>query len=219
MLFEKYILISLTQQILCSLYVCVRSKDDVQIRGISGGTINDVTTALKIHPTNDTSTVTLVIGSNDCDSPSTTTEILSDFKSVVDEAKRVATDTVVITSILPRMTTKIYQRKADTINSHLAKLSNDLNCIFIDDDSNMRFANGSLDECIFTDKIHLNHSGTERLIQNLQLHGLIRPKGECLKSPSSKSAKIYSASKKNVLPNLTHMTDLRAACTVASPAM
>ena len=99
----------------------VRSQDDVQVRGIRGGTINDVTTALKKHPTNDTSTVTLVIGSNDYDSPSTTTKILSDFKYVVDEAKRVATDNVVISSILPRMTTKIYQQKADTINSHLAK--------------------------------------------------------------------------------------------------
>ena len=138
----------------------VRSQDDVQVRGIRGGTINDVTTALKKHPTNDTSTVTLVIGSNDCDSPSTTTEILSDFKYGVDEAKRVATDTVVISSILPRMTTKIYQEKADTINSHLAKLSNDLNCNFIDNDGNMRFASGSLDESIFADKVHLNRSGT-----------------------------------------------------------
>ena len=75
--------------------------------------------------------------------------------------------------ILPRLTTKIYRQKADTINSHLAKLSNDLNCNFIDNDSNMRFASGSLDESIFAIKVHLNHNGTERLIQNLQLHGLI----------------------------------------------
>ena len=57
----------------------VRSQDDVQVRGIRNGTINDVTTALKKHPTNDTSTVTLVIDSYDCDSLSTITEILSGY--------------------------------------------------------------------------------------------------------------------------------------------
>ena len=56
----------------------VKCQYDVQIRGIRGGTIDmikDGICALEKHPTNDTSTVTLVIGSNDRDSPSPTTEI------------------------------------------------------------------------------------------------------------------------------------------------
>ena len=106
--------------------------------------INDVSTSLKKHPANDTSTLTLVIGSiysNDCDSPSNSTEILSDFKSAVDEADKVATDNVVISRILPRLRTKLYQQKYDTINDHLIKLSNDLNCNFTERNERLTLLN------------------------------------------------------------------------------
>ena len=57
----------------------------------------------------------------------------------------------------------------------------------------MRFANGSIYVSICADKVHLYPSGTERLFQSLQLHSLIRPKGEFSKSPSPKSAKVNLA--------------------------
>lgn len=154
-----------------------RTCDSVQVRGQSGAKIKDVTNILTKHPNNDTKTISLVIGSNDCTPDKAVDSIISDYRELIDEAHRVAKDKVTVASLLPRLTGPSYQKKADQVNSKLKDLCDVRDCSFVNNDSNFRLQNGDIDSSIFSkDKVHLAVNGLDRLVKNLGLQGKVRPK-------------------------------------------
>lgn len=154
-----------------------RKCETIQVRGLSGGKIKDVTKTLKKHPENDTCHVHVVIGSNDCDSEATTESILEDCGELMTEAVRVARDKVSVASVLPRLTGQAYLTRADDVNNQLKDLCTDRHCCFVDNDVNFKLMNGKPDDTIFMpDKVHLTSRGSERLLGNLGLKEKVRVK-------------------------------------------
>lgn len=124
---------------------------------------------LRANPTNSTKTVGILVGSND--SNDSVADIFANFKEIVQEAKRVASETVFINSILPRLKGDNYQSKADEVNEKLTKLCQDEGCRFVNNNNNnFRLLNSDIDDSLLTrDKIHLNERGMARLVENMGL--------------------------------------------------
>jgi len=176
-----------------------RTDDSVQVRGIRGATIVDATNILKKHPDNDTRNMTLVIGSNDCDTNTKPENILDQFSGLINETHRVASDEVNVSSILPRLTGQDYQDKADLVNQGLKELCLVKSCNFVDNNQNFRHMNGEVDESVFTtDNIHLTSAGCMRLIKNLRLQDKIRMRrsyAQVASAPPSQESKKKLGSK------------------------
>ncbi len=100
-----------TNLVLGSSHVSRLQATDASTKVVSqsGGKRCDAKASLvKLAPSSLTS-VTLVTGSNNCDSDQPTYDIILEFCEVINEAKRVA-ESVTISSILPRLTTDDYSK-------------------------------------------------------------------------------------------------------------
>ncbi len=163
-----------------------RTSEDTQVRGQAGACLRDAITTLKKYPANDTRHVSLVIGSNDCDTDVPVDETISDFRELIHEAGRVAHDGVSVSSVLPRLKGDTYQQKADSVNVSLKELCEELHCNYVDNDANFRLRNDAVDDSIFVeDRVHLTTTGLNRLIGNLGLQDKVRVKPSYAKVASS----------------------------------
>ena len=140
---------------------------ELQIRSTGGAT----TSQLKDYPDSKFTNLTVLVGGNDCDNNRKSVEdIMSNFRLLLTEAKRVTTNEVFVSSIPPRNKGLITDQKIVEVNSNLKSLSDEFNCNFIDNDKNFRVRNGAFDDSLLLDdNVHLSERGTLRLLSNLGL--------------------------------------------------
>ena len=119
--------------------------------------------------------ILIVCGTNDCATRKTSENIVQEFEQVIRTAKERANE-VVVSSILPRLDDKIEPNRIDTINQLLMTHCNSLEVNFINNDTNFKFQNGSVDEVLLLsgDRLHLSRQGITRLLQNLALTDLTK---------------------------------------------
>ena len=115
----------------------------------------------------------IVNGTNDCNSQRDATDIVEDFKSLLNEAKGRA-DKVVLSSIVPRTDKPDVLEKINTVNQMLVVVTNEAHVTFINNDENFLYRNNSVDKNLLQlDECHLSHLGVTRLIENLKLQDLV----------------------------------------------
>ena len=131
---------------------------------------------LKDYAENKFSVVNVLVGSNDCEKNlSNMDEIMKHYQLLINEAKRVSTDQVKISSICPRNMGDAIDKRITDFNMKLHNLCSEKDCQFIDNDVNFRLQNGTIDDSmLLPDNRHLSQRGTVRLLNNLGLSKVCR---------------------------------------------
>ena len=120
------------------------NNHELQIRSTGGATTQVITSQLKDYPDSKFTNFTVLVGGNDCDNNRTSVEdIMSNFRLLLTEAKRVTTNDVFVSSIPTRNKGLITDQKIVEVNSNLKSLSDEFNCNFIDNDKNFRLRDGA----------------------------------------------------------------------------
>ena len=167
------------------------SKDKMfHIRSRRGAKVNDITNMLATMKENTYSTVTVLVGANNCSTTenSDIEDILASYDKLLTEANRVAALTVRISSLCPRTRNVVEDRKIKDVNVRLKQKAVQKGYKFIDNDTNFRFQDGNADSSVLqSDGVHLNSKGVERLISNLGLskHIFYRKIGNIKKTNNS----------------------------------
>ena len=135
----------------------------------------------------------IVCGTNDCTTKKTSESIVNEFSQTITMAKEKAKE-VFVSSVLPRLDEKVETGKINKVNQLLKGQSNSLKAVFINNDRNFKFQDGSVDETLLltVDKLHLSPKGSNRLIQNLELVDMAKmsaktPNGGTHRPPTSNS--------------------------------
>ena len=160
------------------------------IRSRRGAKVNDITNMLATMKENTYSTVTVLVGANNCSTTenSDIEDILASYDKLLTEANRVAALTVRISSLCPRTRDVVEDRKIKDVNVRLKQKAVQKGYKFIDNDTNFRFQDGNADSSVLqSDGVHLNSKGVERLISNLGLskHIFYRKIGNIKKTNNS----------------------------------
>ena len=148
------------------------NEDTLIVESISGAKFKDISSSLNKKAQNDKSykEIVLVAGSNDCSQSENTTEsIMTDLENTVSEAMKITTS-VKISSILPRTDNGSAQLKAESVNIQCKQFSDqNAHIKFISNDETFRLADKSPNDGYLIDGHHLTYTGSERLIQNLDI--------------------------------------------------
>ena len=109
----------------------------------------------------------IVAGTNNC-ALYTTDMILEDTQQTLERAAKLS-NTVTLSSILPRTDNSSAQLKLENTNFHLKDMCIRMaNVKFVDNDSKFRLADKTPNDALLeTDGLHLNHQGSLHLIKNL----------------------------------------------------
>ena len=135
---------------------------------VRGGKVNDISERLLQPGCARYKTVILQVGSNDCVNPEFDYDAFrEDYTTLVKIAASVS-ETVVISGLCPRLDDRL--GNIATGNACLSKIANDENCLFVDNDSEFRLSNGSINTSLYhKDGVHLNAKGVAKLASNLEL--------------------------------------------------
>ena len=111
----------------------------------------------------------LVVGGNDANSPCEVQDVVDDYSKLIREAKSVS-ESVTVSSLLPRKGGPQLQDKIDCINKELKSLCDVSNCKYIDNDRSFKLFDGAMNDALYCpDGTHLNTLGSSKLIGNLGL--------------------------------------------------
>ena len=148
-------------------------SSNVTVRPFRGANMPLITEELS-KVTSQFDVVSVVSGSNDCDTQGASSEIiLEEAKNLLDAAGKVG-KVVNVSSILPRVQARQdgYQQLADQVNTGLKHICNERGdrYKFVDNDNTFRLANMAPNDALYIDDgVHLNRSGANKLIRNLGL--------------------------------------------------
>ena len=152
-------------------------KDDVEIKCMSGAKLCDVRKTLgKVNPKKKKfSKLYIVCGTNDTTTKKSPEKIAQECEAIMKKAKEISED-VFFSSILPRADSTVDPTKIDNINQLLKTIANDLHVNFVNNDTNFKFQDGTIDETslLAADKLCLSAQRTLKLLQNLQLRDVTR---------------------------------------------
>ena len=151
----------------------MRGIDGEQIRGVKvickrGGYIADVKDLL-LAQNKQYHHLILHVGTNDADVSLETSDVLEEFRPLLEAA--VARAHVVSVSVLcPRLYGTREQTRVEAVNVGLEQLAVGLDCQFISHASNFRHQDNIISETMFDDDgLHLSRYGTMKLMLNLGL--------------------------------------------------
>lgn len=147
------------------------------VHSISGGKIKDAISYVDDVPAGKYSSITLVIGGNDCDDPSSSpADVVKTYTDLIGKAQQKSTN-VIIGSILPRHCPddpNVSQR-IDTVNAEIQVVCNDTNCKYVENNTSFKLLDGSLNDGYYlherntTKLVHLNDRGTSKLCDLLNI--------------------------------------------------
>lgn len=148
------------------------SGDSVSICHQSGATFKALTEELdSMADSGSIKHIYIVGGTRDVDSDASVENITNDVTSLIMKAKEVTSD-VTVSSVLPRTDKDVTERCCE-VNRALEEACEETNILFVNQDNNFMFRNGSVDKAAYHgDGVHLNERGLRRLIGNL---GLVIP--------------------------------------------
>ena len=141
---------------------------NLQISSNSGATVEELTTKLKDYPNDKFASVTLHVGSIDCERINLQLDkIVDNYKVLISEAKRTSFSMVRVSSILPGNMGDALNTRIKQCNTKLKDLCLANDCEFIDNDLNFCLQNGKADDSmLLPDKKHLSQRGSIRLLDN-----------------------------------------------------
>jgi lysophospholipase L1-like esterase len=156
----------------------VRSDDisNGHVKCIRGGLISDVNKdiqSLKSVPKN----IVTQIGGNDLEKDDATAEtVSSDYALMLTNVKTKFPDAKVIVSGLPpRFSNETIRTKAKDLNESLKKWADENEIQFIENEESFELKSGDVDKSAYVmtgemPRLHLNRSGTVRLLENMEKH-------------------------------------------------
>ena len=151
----------------------MRDIDGKQIRGVRvickrGGYIADVKDLL-LAQNKQYQHLILHVGTNDADLSLETSDVLEEFRPLL-EAAVARADVVPVSALCPRLDGTRVQTMVEAINVGLEQLAVGLDCQFISHDGNFCHQDNTISEMMFNeDGLHLSRYGTMKLILNLGL--------------------------------------------------
>ena len=151
----------------------LRDIDGKQIRGVRvickrGGYIADVKDLLLAH-NKQYHHLILHVGTNDADLSLETSDVLEEFRPLL-EAAVARADVVSVSALCPRLHGNRVQTMVEAVNVGLEQLAVGLDCQFISHDGNFRHQDNTISETMFDeDGLHLSRYGTMKLMLNLSL--------------------------------------------------
>ena len=151
----------------------MRDIDGKQIRGVRvickrGGYIADVKDLL-LAQNKQYHHLILHVGTNDADLSLETSDVLEEFRPLL-EAAVARADVVSVSALCPRLDGTRVQTMVDAVNVGLEQLAVGLDCQFISHDGNFRHQDNTISEMMFDeDGLHLSRYGTMKLMLNLGL--------------------------------------------------
>ena len=147
------------------------TDDSLTVDSISGATFNVIQKKIAtINPRKRRyQRLFIVAGTNDTSTKKPSEKIVSDCKSTLLAAKKVAS-TVVLSSIPPRTDNRADKNKIDNVNLLTMALANDEDVTFTNNDNNFHFRDNTVDSSLLLpDHLHLSNCGTTKLLANLGL--------------------------------------------------
>ena len=145
-------------------------KSNMKVITIRGATISDITSYLRACNSAEYGNITVVVGTNDCANYASIDQFEKQYRALLDEATRVAEDGTYFSSIPPRADDQDLAMWIPDYNNIIKSLCYETDCIFLDNDSNFTYANGTLDwKTLMPDGVHLSREGSKRLCWNLNL--------------------------------------------------
>ena len=151
-----------------SIFKTIKNKDlksNATVRSFPGATTETLKTKLQQYDLDNCKTIILHVGGNDADNGVD----LDDFQdNYIDLLDYLASDDrqLIVSGLLPRGTVDL-----EPYNKKLKLLCDENDIKFIDHYHSFLLASGELPETYFrTDKIHLNHGGIRKLLQNIEKH-------------------------------------------------
>ena len=147
----------------------VATDDTLTVDSTGGAQINTVCKKLgTINPRRKKyDTIITVIGTNDASTKKAPEKICSEFKALLAVVQPLASN-VVVSSIPPRDDARVDPGKIDKINQLLVPILNDAGVRFVNNDTNFRYRDNSLDSSLLlADKLHLSSAGVNKLLLNL----------------------------------------------------
>jgi regulator of replication initiation timing len=152
----------------------IQGQDDtVHVKSISGAKLDAICNSLKECEQNNKrfDKIYVVAGSIDCEQQISTTQTITDsVKNVITQGSKIS-NSVHVSSILPRTDDPTSNLKGENANISIKKLCEDTpGAHFIDNDGTFRLADSSPnDALLLNDGKHLSYKGSEKLIQNLKI--------------------------------------------------
>ena len=139
------------------------------VTGISGANVKDVSKQLDIECNKvKYDNVIFVVGGNDCDSPQEEDNIIQDFNDLICKGKAKC-ENVVVSSIFPRKSGPQIQNKIDSVNSKLSKACAEKSCKYVNQDGTFKLYDGTRNDSLYKDNVHLNKKGKDKMLSNLGL--------------------------------------------------
>ena len=141
--------------------------ENTEVTAMSGGCIQDVSHKLETQMKNKKfENIVFVVGGNDCQSPREVTTILDGFNSLIVKGKSIS-EHVVVSSVFPRKGGPELQDKIDEVNNKLSNLCENSSCKYINQDCTFKVLDGTRNDVLYKDNVHLNKSGVCKMLSNL----------------------------------------------------
>jgi hypothetical protein len=138
------------------------------VKCLPGAKVVNLTGEIEKLPGNSYDRLVIVGGGNNCSDTKDSNAIVSDFKVMINAAKRKA-NTVTVASVCPRGISEV-QENIDTVNAGLQSLCSDLSCTYADTNEFLKLSDGTLNEGYYRDDhIHLTLKGQNKLATKLEL--------------------------------------------------
>ena len=140
-------------------------KSNATVRSFPGATTETLKTKLQQYDLDNCETIILHVGGNDADNGVDLDGFQDNYIDLLDY---LASDDrqLIVSGLLPRGTVDL-----EPYNKKLKLLCDENDIKFIDHYHSFLLASGELPETYFrTDKIHLNHGGIRKLLQNIEKH-------------------------------------------------
>ena len=157
-----------------------KNSDKLEIKSISGATMDTVTSTLLSLENNNKKYdhLYLVVGSNDCSAEQTTVKSMENSaKGLFVQAQKIASN-VLFSSILPRTDNSSANLKGENANVILKTLCHQSNVKHVDNNGIFLTADRSPNDALLLDGLHPNDKGTKKLISNLGVEAVPRPRNQ-----------------------------------------
>ena len=149
-----------------SIFKTIKNKDlksNATVRSFPGATTETLKTKLQQYDLDNCKTIILHVGGNDADNGVDLDDFQDNYIDLLDYLAS-GDRLLIVSGLLPRGTVDL-----EPYNKKLKLLCDENDIKFIDHYHSFLLASGELPETYFcTDKIHLNHGGIRKLLQNIE---------------------------------------------------
>lgn len=156
-----------------------KGLENTKVECMRGKKARDIKQKLEQLPIKDFATVIIQASTNDCTSAEEQKVAEGIYAEIVDNLNARASDTAIgISTVCPRTDNVKYEENVTKLNDKLRSLATSKGCLLIDNDTNFRMQDNSVDTSTLDKRgLHLSTVGTKRLLNNIhKRHAIIKCK-------------------------------------------